>query len=281
MRRRFAALVALLAVALVGATPEPADPAALLAEADAAFARGDYALAEQMYGRAEPRAPDPGRVTLALAAAKYRLALAEPGRSAALLAEADELFKSCLDPAEPRRAEAMVGSGNCLLRVAGTRDAGAAWSAAKRFAEAEGCAGAAELADTSRYNLQRARLLARQIPTAVPEKPDKPPDDDRDADHKPPERPPEPRDQPDTGDGKRGAGLAKANPGQTPNSGDESRSPGEGEQLPPVPDGDDQPPLTRREAREHLEQATRRIMEEGRQHRRGSSRGTTPGVRDW
>jgi tetratricopeptide (TPR) repeat protein len=281
MRRRFAPLLALLAVTLIGATPEHADPAALLDEADAAFARGDYALAEQLYGRAEPRAPDPTRVTLALAAAKYRLALAEPGRSAALLAEADELFRSCLDPAEPRRAEALLGLGNCLLREAGSRDARAAWSAAGRFAEAEHCAGAAALADTPRYNLQRARLLARQIPTAVPEKPDKPPNDDPEHERKPPESPPDQRDGSEPGEGKKGsAGVAKANPGQTP-SPDESRSPGEGNELPPVPDRDDQPPLTPREAHEHLEQAARRIMDEGRHHRRDSARTPAPGVRDW
>jgi tetratricopeptide (TPR) repeat protein len=282
MRRRLALPLALLAVALVGATPGPADPSALLDEADAAFARGDYARAEELYGRAELRSPDPGRVTLALAAAKYRLALAEPGRSAALLAEADGLFKSCLDPAEPRRAEALLGLGNCLLREAAGRDARAAWSAAEIYAKAERCPGAAALGDTPRHNLQRARLLARQIPTAVPEKPDKqPPDDDPERNPKPPDRPPEPRDAAEPGDGKKGtSGYAKVNSGQTPNPTDDQRSSGEGE-LPPIPEGDDQRRLTAREAREYLEQATRRIMEEGRHHRRDAPRPSAPGVPDW
>jgi tetratricopeptide (TPR) repeat protein len=280
MKPRPALLFALLAAALVAATPRR-DSAALASEADAAFARGDYALAGELYARAEPRAPDPGRVTLGLAAAKYRLASGAPERAGALLAEAEALFRCCLDADNPRRAEALVGLGNCLLREAAGRDAAAAWSAAERFAEAEHAPGAAALADVARHNLQRARLLARQIPTAPPEKRDKPPTDNPESDRKPPGGAPQPQDPADAGAGKRtGVRPERAETGQPQTPGDEARAPGRGE-LPPVPDRDGLPPLTPAEAREHLDQAAHRIVEEARHHRRASARPPAAGVPDW
>jgi hypothetical protein len=281
MNRRLGSLIPLLAVALTGATPGPANLSATIDAADSAYARGDYVLAEELYGNAEPRSPDPGRVALGLATAKYRLALGGPGRTATLLAEAEELYRCCLALDDSRRSEALVGLGNCLLRDAGNRDAGAAWSAAEQFAEARREPGGTELVETARHNLQRARLLARQIPTAPPEPPEKPPSDDPERDRKPPEGAPRPQDLSDENGGKRaGARPEAADSGQPSTTEDEARSPGKGE-LPPVPDQDGQPPLTPPQAREHLEQAARRIMEEGRHHRRGAARAPAPGVRDW
>jgi tetratricopeptide (TPR) repeat protein len=280
MKRPLAAIVAVLAGSLIAATPRSIDSAALLDEGDAALARGDYGLAESLFERAEPRAADPGRATLGLAAAKYRLALAMPGRGE-LLSEAEALYRSCLDPDDPDRTLALVGLGNCLVRESASHDAGAAWSAAERFAEA-GRGNNAELAEVARHNLQRARLLARQIPTAPPDKSDKPPSgDDSEHDRRPPESAPQPQELADHGDGKRaGARAANADPGKTATATDETRAPGKGE-LPPVPDRDGQPLLTAPEARQHLEQAARRIMEEARQHRRSNIRPSAPGVPDW
>jgi hypothetical protein len=279
-RRKLA--IALLVGSLLAATPGSSDATAELAEADAAFARGDYALSEQLYGRAEPRAADPGRVTLGLAAAKYRLALATPTRAAVLLAEAESLYRCCLGADDPRRAAALVGLGNCLLHEAGNRDAAAAWSAAKQFAEAEQAPGADGLDGAPQHNLQRARLLARQIPTVMPDKPDKPPPgDNSEHDRKPPENGSQPQEMGDAGEGnRRGARPVQADAGQPANAGDDSRLPGKGE-LPPVPDRDGHPPLTQSEAREHLEQAARLIMEEARHHRNGSVRPAQTDVRDW
>jgi hypothetical protein len=281
MSRPLAATVALLVVALLGATPRWSDPAALRDAAEAALARGNYGLAEQLFERAEPRATDPGRVTLGLATAKYRLALEAPTRASSLLAEAEQLYGCCIAPDYPGRVSALIGQGNCLLRQSAGRDAGAAGVAAERFADAEHAGGATELATIARHNLQRARLLARQIPTAPEQKPDKPPPgDDPDHDRKPPESASQPQDLADAGDGKRTGARAKADAGQAATPSDESQSPGKGE-LPPVPDRDGQPPLTPPAAREHLERAARRIMEEARQHRRGNARTPAPSVRDW
>jgi tetratricopeptide (TPR) repeat protein len=282
MSRSRASMVGMLAVFVLGAAPGPSDQASLLEAGDAAFSRGDYALAAQLYARAESRSADPGRVSLGLAAAKYRLALENPVRSSSLLAEAEALYRCCLDPDDPRRAAALVGLGNCLVREAANRDAAAAWSAAERFSEAELAPDAGELAGAARHNLQRARLLARQIPTAPPDKNDKPSSgDDSEQDRKPPDSSPQSQDPGDGRDGRKsGARAEKADAGQSPTPADDSASPGKGE-LPPVPDRDGLPPLTPTEAREHLEQAARRIMEEGRLHRRVTARPPAPAVRDW
>jgi hypothetical protein len=272
-----------IALLLLAASPGPSDPANLVDEADAAFARGEYALAEQLYAKAELRTADPGRVAFGLAASKYRLAAENPAHSGGLLAEAESLYRCCLDSDDPLRAEALVGVGNCLVREAGSRDVAAARAAAERFADAQKVPGGTALAEISRYNLQRARLVGRQIPTAPPEpKKDKPPPgDESDKDPKPPESSPPSQDQAEAGDGKNpGSRAAKADGSQSPMSGDESHSPGKGE-LPPVPDRDGVPPLTLSEAREHLEQVSRLINEESRRHRRGSVRPAAPAVRDW
>src|SRR5205823_634557 len=79
MSRRHAAATLACAALLLLAAGSPPSPEALMEEANAAFAGGDYVAAVALYEQAEPRAADPGRVTLGLAAAKYRLASAGPG----------------------------------------------------------------------------------------------------------------------------------------------------------------------------------------------------------
>jgi hypothetical protein len=268
--------------ALFGATPRSPDSGALVDEAEAALARGDNARAEQFFERAEPRAPDPGRVALGLASAKYRLALRTPARAAALLSQADALYRCCLDAGYPDREVALVGLGNCLVRESAGRDAAATTSAAERYAEAEQDRTNADLVDIARHNRLRALLLSRQIVTAPPEKPERlPPGEDPERDRKPPESTPQTQDAADRGEGKRaGARAAEADAGQSATPTDEAPAPGKGK-LPPVPDREGLPPLTATEARQHLEQAARRVNDEGRQHRRGAARPAAAGVPDW
>jgi hypothetical protein len=281
MSRHLTAVAALVAASLIAATPRETVPPNLLDDAESALARGDYALAEQLFERAEPRAPDPGRVTIGLALAKYRLALETPSRAEVLLSEAESLYRSCLDPKDPRRGPALIGLGNCLLQKATNRDAGAAVSAADRFTEAARF-GDPEVANVAGYNLQRARLLGRQIPTVPPQKSETPPaGDDSDRDATPPENSPGSQELTDRARGKRAAvSASQADDGQPATPTDEARAPGQGE-LPPVPDRDGQPQLSAAQAREHLEQAARRILQEGRQHRRANARPAASGVRDW
>ena len=59
-----------------------------------------------------------------------------------------------------------------------------------------------------------------------------------------------------------------------------AQAPGQGT-LPPLHDGGEAKPVAPGDAREHLEQATRRILEETRQYRRGRGRPSGSGVRDW
>jgi tetratricopeptide (TPR) repeat protein len=283
MSKRLVPWAIVLTGVLFGAAPRSADPGTLLAEADAALARGDYARAEQLFERAEPRATDPGRVALGLATAKYRLALQTPARAALLLSQAEALYRCCLDADYPNRPLALVGLGNCLVRESASRDAAAAAAAAERYTEAEHDRADADLADVARHNRLRALLLARQIATAPPEKSDRPPPgDDPERDRKPPESsPPQAQDAADRGDGKKsGVRASKADAGQVATETDDAPSPGKGP-LPPVPDRDGLPPLTPSQAREHLEQAARRVIEEARQHRRGSVRPAAAGVPDW
>jgi tetratricopeptide (TPR) repeat protein len=282
MNRRRLPLVVLLSGALFGASHRSTDLGAWVDQAEAALARGDYARAEQLFERAEPRAPDPGRVALGLAAAKYRLALQQPARAVVLLREAEALYRCCLDADYRGRAVALVGLGNCLIRESAARDSEAASSAVEQYAKAERDRPGAELLDIARHNRQRAALLARQIATAPPEKSDRPPPaEDSDRDRKPPESSPQSTDTADRGDGKKaGVRFGKAEPGQIATENDAAPSPGKGD-LPPIPDRDGQPPLTATQAREHLEQAARRIIEEARQHRRGATRAAGPGLQDW
>ena len=276
LRRHAPALLA--AVFVLGAAPPPS-PEALLAEADAAFTRGDYAAAAALYEQAWPRAPDPGRVTLGLAAAKYHLA---PGGATALV-EAEGLYRCLVTPGDPRRAEALFGLGDCMLRRAGDRDPATARAALVCFEQCLAAAPAGgELAAAARHNRERARLLAVQAEAAVKSRPDAPPEADPDTPPKPPDRPP-PGGEPDPdargGRQKAGAAADRADPGQPAQETGETAA-GQGN-LPPVPDNADARPLPPRDAREHLEQATRRIVEEGQKHRRGAARTAPAGIRDW
>src|SRR6516164_5322763 len=104
---------------LAAATGPDTDPETLLNEGNAAFARGDYAEAADLYRRAEARTTDPGRVAFNRATAVYHQALEDPDDAAELLREAERLYRCCLELDDPRRPRALYGLGNCLLQRAG------------------------------------------------------------------------------------------------------------------------------------------------------------------
>src|SRR5215470_16578264 len=66
-----------LALTLSGAAPDNAAVETLLRRGNAAFEAGKYAVAADLYDKAEVRATDPGQVAYNRATALYRLALAE------------------------------------------------------------------------------------------------------------------------------------------------------------------------------------------------------------
>ena len=277
----------LLALLLAGASPGGTDPEALLRAGDAAFAGGDYARAAELYEQAEVRATDPERVAFHLASAKYRLAVAEDSPSSPALREAEQLYRCCLGPASPWRARALLGLGNCLLRKAGDRDAGGLRAAVRCYEQClQDPDGDEGLAADARYNRECARLLLLQFRARRGSR-EKPAGDDPDANPRPPDRPPtampNPAGEPgaDRGADPNAAAVpVKPEQGQAPAQTNDPPPPGSGN-LPPVPDQAEPAPLSANDAAAHLEQATRRIVDEGQAHRRERARSPSAGVRDW
>src|SRR4051812_37986186 len=103
MMKRPLLLIALLLVS--GAAPTD-DPKSLLRAGNDAYARGDFATAVEQFQLAARRSTDPTLVAFSLASAKYRLALKSADGRAANLRDAEEMFRCCLDPKDPRRARA-------------------------------------------------------------------------------------------------------------------------------------------------------------------------------
>jgi hypothetical protein len=283
----FAITLALLALLLAAASPGGTDPAALLREGDAAFARGDHARAADLYEQAEVRATDPERVAFRLASARYQLALAEGSPASPSLREAEQLFRCCLGPASPWRAQALLGLGNCLVLKAGDRDADVLRAAVRCYEQClQDPSGDEVLAADARHNRERARLLLLQVRARRSPR-EKPAGEESDSNPRPPERPaaptPNPVGEPGTergADPNAPAVPVKPEPGQTPVPANEPPPPGPGN-LPPVPDQAEPAPLSPADAAAHLEQATRRIVGEGQAHRRERARPSSPGVRDW
>lgn len=288
MTLRYVALaMTLLLASLAAATP--GDPTeALLRRGHAAFAHADYAAAADFYDRASLRATDPSRATLCLATAKYRLAEASGGQGRELH-EAEQLYRSCLGPADARRPEALYGLGNCLLMKASGRDATAVRTALRCYDECLRAAKDDALRADASYNRERAQLLLLQLAPPEGSSEDRPLDND----HQPPNTPQGPeRTQPgarspegDPGaegkpEGKAGQVGVKPEPGQQPKPGEGDPPPGAGD-LPPVPDQADLPPLSGRDARAHLEQAQQKIAQERQAHRRQAIRRPAETVPAW
>jgi hypothetical protein len=286
-QRGLAALATLGALFLMAAAPSRPDPETLLRQGHAAFARGDYAAAADLFERASLRATDPGLVTMDLAAAKYYLALETDGPSPAL-EEAETLFRCCVGSNDPRRARALYGLGNCLLRKAAGRDVAGLRSALACYDQCLQAAGEdAGLAADATYNRERARLLVLQVlPQAGDSSEDRPPGNDT------ANPPPTPEIQPMNAgvdaqpgtdgrpDPRAGTAPVKPDPGTTPAPTDNPPPPGAGN-LPPIPDQPDAPPLSARDAAEHLERAHLRIAQERRDYRRQRVRPPAEGVPGW
>lgn len=282
----------LVLVALLTAADSPArdaDTEAQLRAGNEALRQGDYARAVSLYEQAEARATDPGLVAFNLATARYHLALSGEG-TPQTLAEAEQAYRCCVAPDDPRRARALYGLGNCLLLragggttpdAAGLRAAVGCYEQCLRETKADG-----SLAADARYNVERARLLLAQV--ATDERSD---DSSAGNESKEPEpegsdqRPPKLEGPGDAGkegtpDSRSGAVPAKPEPGSQPIPTDTAPAPGAGN-LPPIPDSSEPAPLSAQDAAEHLELAAARILEERQAHRRARARPTGSGVRAW
>ncbi len=278
------ALLGIVGVLLLAAA-SPSDPEGLLNQGHAAFARGDYAVAADLYERASLRATDPGLVALSLAAAKYHLALEADGPSPALY-EAEALYRCCLEPNDPRRPRALYGLGNCLLRKAAGRDAASLRAALACYDHClQAAAEDAALTADAAHNRERTRLLLLQVvPQPGDSSEDRPPANDTANPPPAPDRSPLGALEAQAGlDGRpdaRTGTAVKPEPGSAPVQTDAPPPPGAGD-LPPIPDQADLPPLPARDAAEHLERAHQRIAQERRDFRRTRVRPPAEGVRGW
>jgi tetratricopeptide (TPR) repeat protein len=275
----------LLVVFLLGASARN-DPEQLLQAGHAAFARGDYTEAASLYERAEVHSTDPRRVAFYLAGAKYHLAVKTEGSSAELR-EAEQLYRCCLAPADPRRPAALFGLGNCFLHKAGDHDAASLRLAIACYDQClQGVGGDEKLASDARYNRERARLLFLQFPPpANGSQSDKPPEDDENSQPSRPDRRPMRTPVGEQGnDGHpedRAMGNAvKPEPGSAAAQSNDPPPPGKGNKD-PVPDEVDVPPLPPAEAAEHLKEAANKVLNERKTFHRREERQSTTGVKDW
>lgn len=273
-----------LLVLLLGAASSEVSWEELLNRGDAAFARGDYAEARRLYEEAEPRSLDPGRVAFGLASTHFRLSQVEPDRRVEHVQEASRFYRMCLSPHEPRRVAALFGLATCLIESSDGQEAKALEEAAGLLRECLDLADPqSELARHARHNLERTRLFLAQVPPRGEEQPRPPDREDPHDSTGNQDQPMTTSNQPTPGQGTTPVTPTPgttAKGGKNEEAGKGNQAPGEGN-LPPVPDRDTTSPLSRDDARAHLEQAVERILREKQQHRQSSARPPAADVKDW
>jgi tetratricopeptide (TPR) repeat protein len=263
-----------------------ATPGDWLRRGNAAYARGDYPEAVEMYRRAEPTIADPGLVSFNLAATHYQMNQ---------FAEAEAYYRRALEDANGvRRVEALYGLGNARARLGDDLNGN---DAVRKLLEAkqsyESCLDleivvAQPLQERcqstftdARFNLRLLEpLLAKKRLEAAHAQPDAGPTGDA-----PGARPPgSGNDHPRGNGGQRHRGTAE--PGNetplghgsdTPHAG--SPRPGKGN-LPPLLDDQEAPALDSEQAMQHLLDQLERIHRD--RARRGSAASDRmTGARDW
>jgi tetratricopeptide (TPR) repeat protein len=270
--------LAVLALATLAAAP-PVAPDELVRLGNAAFGRGDYALAVDFYGRAEERTLDPGLVAFNEATALYQL-----GR----YREAElHYLRSREDATGLRRARLLYNLGNSVLKQGRQHSSRRLREAIASYEECLQQNGIdAELAADARHNLELARLLLQKAKSreegknsAEEEQGNNNPQADERTDVKPggddsSAVAPDPAgkvgpaaEQP----GNRNTAQAKTN---------EQPPPGQGN-LPPIPDEDDLAAMTPVDAAEHLKKAAARIQQERREYRQRPVAAAPANMPDW
>jgi tetratricopeptide (TPR) repeat protein len=268
-----AGLAALVALLLLAAAPLPAG-LDLLRHGNDAYHDENFKQALEDYTRAEAAVTDPGLVAFNKAAALFRLGLFD---------KAEYHYRCCLDDAEgQRRAQALYGQGNCLLQLAGTRDARmleraiACYRDCRRVPEAT-----VSLRADAGHNLELARLLwlkARKDSPAPPE-------------NDPEKTDPMPEKKHDDGkgesgerknpEGPQGAEPGKGKQGAEESTGTEQKRPAAGRgDLRPLPDTEELVPLPPEDASAYLERLAQRIRRERRDYWQGAAP-AVPNVKDW
>ncbi len=283
MKRRFLALLLLAGLVLAAAPAEEAQT--WLQRGNEAFQRGDYPSAIACYEKAERGTTAPGEVAFNLATARYFLASSRSEGRQANLHEAELLYRCCLNPDNPRHREALFGLGTCLLQSAGPLGGEELKQAVRCF---DGCLEKSqepELLALARYNREVARLRLAQVQPQPERSADTPPEE-----RSRPDQPDPRQSQHELGHGKPQKGDRRnqqGSPGQANAEGKDpageaanQQSPGKRD-LPPIPDDANVLPLPPRDAAEHLEKASHRILEEEKSYRQQRARAPLAGVRDW
>jgi tetratricopeptide (TPR) repeat protein len=264
-----------IAILCLAAAPA-GDALRLVREGNAAFAKGDLALAVRQYEAAAMATDDPGLIAFNRAAIHF----AEDR-----FRDAELDYLRCLadrDCPADRRMQAEFNRGVCLVKRG--------WSA-KIYRTAITCfdtvlamqpADAALLAD-ARHNLEVAKLLwqtARLREQKEPPANDRQPDEDRQPD--PPRLPPPTMNDPsEGGPGKAGAAspVPNGSAAGTPNP-TEQKLPGAGT-LGPLPDDDRPTPRSPQDTRLYLDRAALRLDAERRANAELLAGPDRKGVRDW
>src|SRR5262245_61337611 len=168
-------LMLLATIALAGAKPG-ADSHELVRQGNAAFDRGDYAGAVDLYKKAEERITDPGLVAFNQATALYHLAAAAESlpRCLTLYRDAELHYRRCLSDASGlRRGRRLYNLGVCLLQRSQGEDAELLGQAVACFEE---CSRQPDLGEQllgdARHNLELAKLLwvkAKAKPRKTPD----------------------------------------------------------------------------------------------------------------
>jgi len=251
-------VVGLLGAILVG------DPLEWVREGNAAFERGEFKQAEDFYGQAEERITEPGLLAFNRGVTAYRL-----GNYAA----AEAFYRQCLcDARERRRALALFGLANSLVRQSANRGADAlveairSYRGALQYPELD-----ADQVEDILHNLELAKLLWLEARPSSPDKP-QPPDQ---PEHNPNNSRPN-RGADDRQPGSEGSVGEKPDPHGQPSP----VQPGQGEKaiptdqesaagagkLPPLSDKDELVPLSPEAAAAHLQLAGKRVLDAERAH---------------
>lgn len=275
-----------VAVLLVGAKPFPEKQT--LQQAGSAHASEDYSAALTLYAKAESRATDPGFVAYNKAIALYQLSHQEsrPLQRARYLQQAMAHFRFCEeDPDIERQARAWYGRGNCLIRL-GSDSTSSVEEAIRCYRKCIQLTKDKDLLDSTRHNIELARLLWLQAKESETNDPDKHPDeqpDENPGSNNPRKDPGEDPDQnpngtnPDQGAKK---GSVEKREGKKPIPTDQAPPAGKGQKA-PVKDDEALQQISPEDAREQLNQAAQRILQERRAYRYRAAKQAMGSVRDW
>jgi tetratricopeptide (TPR) repeat protein len=263
-------------LALLAAAEHPDD---LVRQGNAAFARGEFAKALDLYTRAEECTTDPGLIAFDKAATLYQL-----GR----YRDAELHYRRCREDATGlRRARLLYGLANCLVEQAQGNDAILLDQAIGLY---EDCLHDADtdaaLAADARHNLELTRLLRLQVNPSREGR--NPPDSERNPDAPPTDRKGPEAQQGDDADpaARKQASAGELAPGEKgdprakPTPTDQQPPPGKGN-LPPLPDEDELTALAPEDAQEHLRRATQRIARDQQEHRQRSASAPSRTTLDW